>query len=80
MPFDLLHIGNAWPTPEDDPWNERLIHRDAVSSPLTRVMYGHAIEDFFHWGVYLDVFSVLVEPRDGLSASRQTSVDEIRRG
>jgi integrase len=22
---------------------------DAVSSPLTRVMYGHAIEDFFHW-------------------------------
>jgi site-specific recombinase XerD len=22
---------------------------EAVSSPLTRVMYGHAIDDFFHW-------------------------------
>src|SRR5215831_9879600 len=22
---------------------------DAVSSPLTRIMYGHAIDDFFHW-------------------------------
>ena len=25
---DLAVIGRAWPAPEDDPWNERLIHRN----------------------------------------------------
>ena len=25
---DLARIGSSWPVPDDDPWNERLIHRN----------------------------------------------------
>jgi chloramphenicol 3-O-phosphotransferase len=25
---DLARIGSSWPVPEDDPWNERLVHRN----------------------------------------------------
>ena len=28
---DLPQVGQAWPTPADDPWNERLIHQNLAS-------------------------------------------------
>jgi hypothetical protein len=41
---DLPRIGDAWPPPPDDPWNERLIHRDDTFVSLTAAIRLRAID------------------------------------